>query len=232
MSEVPRRSRTQRLWLAAVGSIWAPVLITVSGLTGFWPILAVCAAAVIWTLWLFRRDIGQLTTEVAPSERHQHPIWLMLPGLAVLCFAVYPFVRLYESLAHQPVGLTANEFAQPYLRGYSFRIVDLAGTDGIIRNKVFEDCWIYGPAILYGSGDDVYLVQSLFNENTPGHKLTADDIFIETPDNRVITSAVVLQHCTIRRCHLINIQVIGTRDLIDKWKRNLEPLSQAPPDLR
>jgi hypothetical protein len=214
-------SRTRRNWLAALGTIWVPVVITVSGITGFWPVFGVCAAGVVWTIFLFRSDLTRITVDVPPDDRHQRPFWLILPGLAVLAFAVYPFVHLYKSIEHRPVGLTANEFAQPYLRGYSFRLVDLASSDHNIRNKTFEDCWIYGPAIMFAHDTDFR--EDLFIVTTPYREATADDFFIVIPEDTFVSGAIFLDHCSFLRCRFVGVQMIGPSDFVDRWKKGLSP---------
>ena len=104
--------------------------------------------AVVWTAICFSPELRKCKVVYNERTRNESPVWLYLFAVATLGAVSIGGVHLYESLVHQPVGLTANEFAQPYLQGYSFRIVDLANSDHTIRNKTFENCWIYGPAIL------------------------------------------------------------------------------------
>ena len=40
----------------------------------------------------------------------------------------------------------------PYLRGLTIRLADLARDDTFIRDRTFEDCHLYGPAMLLLSG--------------------------------------------------------------------------------
>lgn len=101
-----------------------------------------------------------------------------------------------------------DELAGPYLRGLSIRIIDIVPKDNVIRNRTFEDCHIYGPAILTFFGN----TSVLFNK----FDAPLDNIFI-TVSIRKLVGVIVLENCTLLRCQFHNIGLVGPSELKDKF---------------
>jgi hypothetical protein len=186
-------------------------------MAGLLPILL----AVVWTAICFSPELRKCRVVYTERTRNERPLWLYLFAGVSLCAVLLGGVQLYATLAHKPVGLTANEFAQPYLRGYSFRLVDLASSDHYIRNKTLEDCWIYGPAIItYAPGGETDIVSNTFiAPQIPGRAATVDEFFIAVPGGTVLTGVITLENCTFRRCHFIGVQFIGCPQCIKIWEK-------------
>ncbi len=93
----------------------------------------------------------------------------------------------------------------------SFRIVDLvAGSNDRITGRTFEDCTIYGPAVL------APLNQMTFEHNT--FEATPEALFWEIPEDRdQILGAIGLTDCTFRRCIFRGIGIAGKRALIQQF---------------
>jgi hypothetical protein len=85
----------------------------------------------------------------------------------------------------------------------------------IIENKVFEDCEIFGPAIVYGI-EGVLLDQSNLNG-------TPDALFIEVPPDRVAIGVIGLKNVTIRRCNLYGIGFLHVKGQIKGNTPGLPP---------
>lgn len=89
----------------------------------------------------------------------------------------------------------------------TFRIVDLAPNDDIIRGRTFEDCTIYGPAVLLPL-DNVTLEDNTFEADL-------EAFFWELPEERThVLGAVGLSECVFRRCIFRRIGLAGTRNFI------------------
>jgi hypothetical protein len=106
----------------------------------------------------------------------------------------------------------------------SFRIVDLAEEiDPIIRGRTFEDCTIYGPAVVLPL-DYITLEHNSF-DGAP------EAVLWEIPDERaVIIGAIGLIDCIFRRCRFQGIGVAGKRPFIERFIKGLgtsTPSSQS-----
>jgi len=105
----------------------------------------------------------------------------------------------------------------------SFRIVDILGEDTFITGKTFEDCTIYGPAVL------VPIDRTTMDQIALDGPL--DAIFWEVPEDRMmIIGAVGLIDCTFRRCKFHGLGIGGKRPLLELFARALGVPFPARPD--
>jgi len=88
----------------------------------------------------------------------------------------------------------------------SFRIVDFALDSDIIDGKTFEDCTIYGPAII------MPLESTTLAHNT--FEADPETLFWIVPEDKLrVIGAIGLVNCTFRRCVFRRIGVAGKREL-------------------
>lgn len=108
--------------------------------------------------------------------------------------------------------MTPDWQGESYIDHRSFRMVDLASDYDLIEDKIFEDCTIYGPALI------VPVNNMVFESNT--FEGTPDALFWVIPDeqDRVI-GAIGLNNCTFRRCIFRRIGIAGKRDVIERFKQ-------------
>jgi hypothetical protein len=108
------------------------------------------------------------------------------------------------------------------LQNMNIRIGDLAREDFVIRKKVFDNCHIYGPAII--AIRDSTFTHNIFKEVVPSGAL------IET-SNEIISGAILLEDCVVRDCTLHKIGIIGSPETIKKIRGgfvNKPSNSQSP----
>ena len=108
---------------------------------------------------------------------------------------------------------TPDELIPTHLKGLSIRISDLVREDVVIRNKIFEDCHIYGPAFITPIKDT-----SLEYNNFEG---SLESNLIELK-NRAVLGTIGLDNCVFRRCFFHRIGIIGTPDIIAKFRKDAE----------
>lgn len=101
--------------------------------------------------------------------------------------------------SHHPLA-TSADLAGRYIRNLSFRMVDLVTEVPIVKGKVFEDCDIYGPAVLI-------LRKNTLNEC--GFTGNPDMIFITTSQVDVM-GVVLVEDCVFNRCNFGNVAFIGS----------------------
>jgi hypothetical protein len=202
---MPKLSRKTRSWLAAAGTVWIPWATSATGLTGFWAVFAVCAALVLWTCWWFRFELMHLTTEVPPNERNQSAYWLLLPGLAMLFFALYPFVRLYRTEQVEPLGF--EDLLQTYIHDRSLYVSDLARTGLVVHDKVFENVTFVGPAVVTLMGGTV-----LEKSDIEANASTMDGVFLEVKPGALDIGAIGFRDCTFKNVTFKQVQFAGTYD--------------------
>lgn len=103
----------------------------------------------------------------------------------------------------------------------SFRLIDLVEEEPVIMGKTFEDCTIYGPAVLLPV-ERTIMEHNSFNG-------TSEGIFWEIPDDRnYIIGAVGLVDCTFRRCNFHGIGISGKRPLLEQFLRAFDGSLPAP----
>lgn len=157
------------------------------------------------------RDLGMWGPLVTAGLAVWTYVWAKSEGLsvsqrAVLAAAVFAIgiVLLFVFrvwMRIRPLALP-EDLMHSHLRDLAFRIVDLARDDQVIRNRTFEDCTIYGPAILVMTDGGIGGLDSC-SFDTPDLKTT----FVEVlPDQRFF-GAVGLSGCLFRRCRFIKIQI-------------------------
>ena len=93
----------------------------------------------------------------------------------------------------------------------SFRIVDILDVgEDILTGRTFENCTIYGPAVL------APLNQVAFEHNT--FEASQEALFWEIPEIRnQMLGAIGLTDCTFRRCIFRGIGIAGKRALIQQF---------------
>lgn len=141
------------------------------------------------------------------------PLWLSLVIAAIAIGVALACISSLSARDHGPVRLSADQMAQPYVRGLSFRITDFVGPDNRIRNKTFIDCDIYGPAVLGGSEPNAGMV--IFDDTFNAPK---DHVFIVVPPGEYV-GLIGVTNCTFRQCRFHNVAIAGTPDHVAKWTR-------------
>lgn len=99
------------------------------------------------------------------------------------------------------------------VRNRSFRIVDLLPPDSdTISGRTFEDCTIYGPAVL------IPILGVWFEQNSFDSDL--DALLWEIPDERAsVAGGIGLIDCTFKRCVLRRIGIAGKPGFIEHLRR-------------
>jgi hypothetical protein len=140
---------------------------------------------------------------------HKKYMPYVLIGLLVVSL-VFTSYSLYEN--KEPNFATPDALLSPNLNGMRFRITDLARETAIIRNRVFTDCDIYGPAIVMFQDSnvaDIYL---------PNESVSSCLIESNTP---TITGAIGFYNCVITNCRFWHIGILGNTKQIEVLKSNV-----------
>jgi hypothetical protein len=141
-------------------------------------------------------------------------VWLYIFAIGALGMVSFACENIYFSSVHEPALLTSEEFAESYIHGKYFKIADLADSRNIIEGRTFEDCWIYGPAVLF-------LHQSNDISNNNEFVGSSDEIFMAAGQHSVVgggSGVIVLKDCKFRKCHFLRVTFVGTDADIAKWK--------------
>jgi hypothetical protein len=104
-----------------------------------------------------------------------------------------------------------------YIAGRTINLMDLLrpGAPPIIENRTIEDCEIRGPAIVgFLEGNSL---------DTVGFLGDADSVLVELPEPRHIIGAIGVRGCVFRRCHFVEIGIIGVRGpLMEQIKKEFK----------
>jgi hypothetical protein len=176
--------------------------------------------AVVWNIYLFWPEIRLLRLTYPRNTQLESPVWLYLFGAAALGLVAYGGWRLYQLQTHSPAALAAEGFAEQYIQGKYLRIADLADADNVIEGRTFEDCHIYGPAVLFLlSYNDVG--DSTFEGNM-------NHVFLPAAPGAMVgaTGGVIgLKDCKFRRCRFQHITIVGSPEDIQKWRKEVRPVN-------
>jgi len=105
---------------------------------------------------------------------------------------------------------SAAQLSQPYISRFSLRLVDLVN-DGQIKGRTFEDCTIYGPAMMYTTGTGILTACSF---DAP-----PDAVFVAVAEGQtMLAGPITLVDCVFRRCDFRRVGIIGPKKIIDHWK--------------
>jgi hypothetical protein len=123
-----------------------------------------------------------------------------------------------------PQELSLRVLAEPYLKNLAFRIADLVHEDIVIRNRTFEDCTLYGPAILCSVGT-VLMTRCGFRAENP------DDVFWELSEKQAtgqanLVGVIGVEDCVFRDCNFVAIGLAGPPETIAQWKGELEGMEE------
>lgn len=95
----------------------------------------------------------------------------------------------------------------------STRVTDLADEDNKIRNRTFEHCTLYGPAVVLFTG--VVEMDTCRVEDDP------DSVFLETSGKKPPNGSVIFVDCTFRRCTFSGIGIAGPSNALQRYKNLL-----------
>lgn len=112
--------------------------------------------------------------------------------------------------------MAADWKEERHLTHRSFRIVDLVEDDDIIEGRIFEDCTIYGPAVL-----------APLNDNTFSHNTFEADpaafLWQVAEDRDRVVGAIGLRRCIFRRCIFRRIGLAGKQKFMDQMLQAIVP---------
>lgn len=110
----------------------------------------------------------------------------------------------------------------PHITNRSFRLVDLLNRNDLITGRTFEECTIYGPAVL------APLYKNIFDECI--FEGDPNALIWEVPEERnQVIGAIGAQQCVFRRCNFRGIGIAGKRELVEQFLNALGGTS-SPPD--
>lgn len=142
-------------------------------------------------------------------------------GVVVIGVAVVLVLRIWAQVRPQALP---EDLARTHIIHLSFRIGDMARDELIIRNRTFEDCTIYGPAVLLPLGGGQILQDCSFLANAP------EEMFLDIGTQpRTIIGAIGLEGCVFRRCRLVKIGFAGPPSLLEAMQREARRQQQHAP---
>jgi HAMP domain-containing protein len=159
------------------------------------------------------------------------PVYYIIPIAAVTFAAVFWIANTIRerSRAPQKIDLGAPTPPQPqpqiinplknYFSQELIRVADLVVMgQPIIEGKVFEDCILYGPAVITLMHDRPGIMENCSLEGPPN----LDDIFFEAQKGRYLGGVIGLRGCTLRRCRIVKICIVGPKEEIEAAKRGIQ----------
>lgn len=109
-------------------------------------------------------------------------------------------------------GITPpQQLSGKYINGHSFHIYEIAKESKIL-DKTFEDCDIFGPAVIHPAG-----AGQISDCSFEG---SIDMTFIKTTQNRLV-GIILAQNCIFKKCRFHNIAIIGNPESVDIWSNGV-----------
>jgi hypothetical protein len=105
-----------------------------------------------------------------------------------------------------PIGASSKELSGRYISQQTFAVADLV-LDGKIEGRTFEDCEIYGPAVLVLSGVG-QMYKCGFDH--PAAFITANQEHVVGP--------ILVKDCSFKQCRFHGVGFIGPEETIKKFK--------------
>jgi hypothetical protein len=165
---------------------------------GLWTPLVTAGAAVLGYLWAQSAGISMPYRALLVAN-------VVVLGLFTgLCLHVWSHVRR---------AATPEELQGAHISHRHFRIVDLAREEDLIRNRTFEDCTIYGPAVLFPIGNFGGFLNCSF-----GVQSARELSWPLENTERHYHGAIGLEGCVFRRCRFVRIGLAAT----DAMRQNIE----------
>ena len=103
---------------------------------------------------------------------------------------------------------TAEQLTGKFIQGQTFNI-SLLAHEGLISERSFDDCDIYGPAILFLSG-----VGNISESTFAGNQ---DNLYV-TVENTIPAGAIHAKGCSFKRCRFHRISIASSKEGIKKFK--------------
>lgn len=148
---------------------------------------------------------GKMKDRLSILRDHKLNILLVFLLISILITSY----NLYEN--KQINFATPDALLSSELDNQNIRLSDLTRENITIRSKTFNNCDIYGPAIIAITGPIV--VKNPIFEFAGG---TVNDGFIIVNDKRWITGAITFDSCIFNDCHFHGIGIIATEEQYQK----------------
>lgn len=173
-------------------------------------------ASILVSLWfVFSRSApGKWEIQQEEGTRARNRLWLILPGIALILIVLYPYVRLYTMTKGYIEPLTFEDLLQSYIHDRSLYVADLARTDLVVRDRVFENVRFVGPAVIVLRGSGVLTGSTFLGVES------ADSVLLEVPETTITVGAIIFEDSVFRNCQFERIQVMGPKAIIDKLREN------------
>ena len=185
--------------------------------------VSVATAVAAFILWLWP-GLGVSKMKIIVSILQQHPAFIIMGFLllSVICTSYSLYMKKPSSFA------MPDELIPSVLQNKSIRIADLAREDFVVRNRTFENCHIYGPAVV--------IVTNCIMSRCHFEEMGSEAGWIKTT-NKVVAGAIILDSCVAKNCVFHKISFIGPPEQIDALKSQIQSLpgsktSQEPMGLR
>lgn len=125
-----------------------------------------------------------------------HILWgFILIGVILNSYSIYEKKRYATPEALIPLTL----------KDMNIRLSDLTRESPTIRDRTFENCHIYGPAVIHSAGSTI-----IFNNEWD---VTSESALVITTNEKV-SGAILFKDCIIKNCVLHGISFIGSESQI------------------
>jgi hypothetical protein len=163
-------------------------------------------------LWIFERgfDLSPWSSEwVSGFLIGLAGFWLLLAIFSnKSLIKAYPGILEWVPFLDPSGGLATSQYlTSRFLQGQSFAL-SMVAHEGVIKNRTFDDCDIYGPAVIFMGG--VGQTVGCTFDGLPEYTLI--------PSKTLPNGAIVAKDCNFKNCRFYKISIVAPQEIIDKMR--------------
>jgi 4-amino-4-deoxy-L-arabinose transferase-like glycosyltransferase len=180
------------------------------------------AASILIPIWItiaipFAIIFGWIGILLMLSVLSKESLWksFIIPSvITILCAASMFIWHLYYKESKQLNFAVPAELTSSLIQNKDIHISDLVRDNFMISNKTFENCNLYGPAVITFV-NNVWMNDSSFMAAVPDPN---NDFFMETSSENLL-GVIVFDNCIFRNCKLYKIGIIGNHENIMRARK-------------
>ncbi len=145
-------------------------------------------------------------------------LWLALSAIGIRGAVIerWPWARTWFPFLDPTGGLAAtSELRARHLQGLHLRLA-LVAENNVVSDRTFEDCVIYGPAVVAPVGY-VSHYDCTYTCKNPDQLYLVLDTFVpnKTQDHELPAGLLLVERCVFRRCQFIGISTLTNKEAKD-----------------
>jgi hypothetical protein len=182
-------------------------------------VLLFVGVAVVWAVGFVWDRLAPVIGSILGNFGVVTPtLWSVVLTLVVSALVAVALVLFVVYAVRWLLALTARSFDRlpqlaAHVKDQTLHLLDYTRTSSVIGDRIFEDCDVWGPAVVLIRGTG-----KVKDCSWDGGGGRLEDLIILLPDQGRPTGAILFQNCQFIRCKFHRISYAGTQRDIDEFK--------------